>query len=498
MPVSLVWNGVAVVSPVISDITETETSATSWSVAWDVSPISQGEVRYGTTNGGPYPFVTNRETAYLDHHAQNILGLTPGTTYYYVIWARTEAGTEDLSAEGTFTVSAAPSLDYPPAIPLAYLAKPVQAAPTVGQVITDPQYGTQVTRISSSTARVRYASKAVLNADQSLGLLDGTSGARWLFNGQTLVPIRLLSDTFGAFTWSTVDPNRAYAYSNPNVIRILDVTTAGISIARSIPLSDYSALILGGLQGSQSNDDSLLGIQWQKPNGNLGYSLFSTETETVVGEVTVATSGIWSGDGKLFDSCGISQTGTYFLGGFAANGTGTTQGQWRWPTASFTNANRLQLTTQNRHWDAGLMADGVTDVLWICSQNATGTSNGGYAGIFRFDNGAWTPMISNWPNGSPSCRNILRPGYGYISSFSDMDTNPTFPGYSTVIAVRFADPPVDGGNVEVYGNVHGPYSTAYTDQPNAAPSPDGTRVFTNTNWDGAPSVAFALGMDVVR
>jgi hypothetical protein len=495
MPVSLVWGGVAVVYPVISDITETETSATSHSISWFVSPVSQGEVRYGTTMGGPYPFVTNRETSLLGFHAQNIIGLTPGTTYYYVIWARSEAGVETLSSEGSFDVDAAASLGYPTPIPLAYLAKPSQAAPTVGQVITDPQYGTEVTRISSGSARVRYASKAVLNSDQSLGVLDGTSGSRVLFNGQTLAVLQTNVDTRGAFTWSTTNPNRAYAYNNPNIIRILNVTAAGISIVRSITLSDYSQISLGGVQGSQSNDDDLFAIQWTKPNGDIGYSIWSSDSETVVGEITVSTTLPYS----TFDSCGISQSGDYFYGGCGGSpGTALGQGGWRWPTASFSIGNGLQLTQYNRHWDAGLLADGTTDVIFINSQNSNGTANGGYSGTFRMSDGLWTPMVANWPNGSATCRNILRPGYGYLSSFSDFDTNPTFPGYSNLIAVEFADPPVTGGLVENYGNIHGPYSTNYEDQPNACPSPDGTRVFTNTNWDGAPSAAFVFGEDVVR
>lgn len=482
-------------APVIVLGTPVETSATSYSIPWDVTPASQGEVRYGTTDGGPYPFVTTRETDLMTFHQQAILGLTPGEDYFYRVWARDANGNESLSDQGTFTVGAAPSLDYPPSIPLVFLAKPVQAAPTVGQVITDPQYGTQVTRISSGAARVRYASKQVLNADQSLGVLDGTSGSRVLFNGQTLAVLQPNITTYGGFTWSTIDPNKAYAYSNPNIIRILNVTSAGTSIVRSITLTGVTAMILGGNQGSQDNADTMLAIQAQKSNGNLVEILFSTESESVIGEVVVASSGTMA----IFDSCGISQSGTYFYQGFAQNGTGATQGGFVIPTASFTIANKRRITTENRHWDAGLLADGTTDVVFINSQNATGTSNGGYSGIFRMDNGAWTPMVESWPNGSATCRNILRPGYGYLSSFSDMDTNPTFPGYSTVIAVRFADPPVNGGDVEVYGNVHGPYSTAYEQQPNACPSPDGTRVFTNSNWDGAvPAFALAMGMDVVR
>jgi hypothetical protein len=492
---ALVWGPPTEVAIAIEVVSEAETSATSVSIGWNVTPASQGEIRYGTVDGGPYTFVTNRENGYLGFHQQNILGLTPSTTYFYRIWARDATGREDLSEQGSFIIGAAPSLDYPPAIPLAYLAKPVFTAPTAGQVKEDPQYGTEVTRITSTGARVRYASKAVLNSDQSLGVLDGLSGGRVLFNGQTLAVLQPNITTYGGFTLSATNPNRAYAYSNPNIIRILNLDASGTSIDHSVTLSGVTSMILGGNQGSQDNNDTYLAIQAQRSNGNIVEILWSIETETIVGEVVVATSGTFA---NVQDACGISQSGDWFYQGFKVNGTSTTQGGWRWPTANFSNTQREQITTENRHWDAGLLEDGTTDVLFISSQNSTGTSNGGYSGIFRFDNGAWTPMVASWPNGSPSCRNILRPGYGVLSSFSDMDTNPTFPGYSNVIAVRFSDPPVLGGDVENFGNIHGPYSTVYEDQPNACPSPDLTRIFTNATWDGAPVAAYAFGMDVVR
>jgi hypothetical protein len=461
-------------------------------------------VVYDTDSGAveaDYAFATREEESFTyATHSQRLSNLADGTQYFYRAIVENVAGQQTISAQGNFTTLTAedpPSpFVYPGPKALVYLAKPVQAPPAAGGTITDPQHGTQITRPSSSLARVRYASKAVWNADQSLGILDGTSGSRVLFNGQTLAVINPNVTTYGAFTWSTTNPNRAYAYSNPNIIRILNVTAAGISIVRSITLSAYSQISLGGQQGSQSNDDELFHIQFAKSNGNIGCAIWSSVTETIVGEVIVSTVGPYS----LFDSGGISQSGAYLYQGFGGNpGTGVTQGGWRWPTASFSNANRDQLTQYNRHWDAGLLADGTTDVLFICSQSASGgNDNGGYAGIFRFDTGAWTPLISNWPNGSPSCRNILRPGYGYLSSFSDMDTNPTFPGYSTVIGVQFATPPVSGGLVEVYGNIHGPYSTDYTDQPNASASPTGDRVASGIDWDNTTVGAVIMGIDTVR
>jgi hypothetical protein len=418
-------------------------------------------------------------------------------TYFYIVWARDPiTGLENTSSEKTFTTSGAVVGNYPTPKPLVYLAKPVQAAPSPGQIIIDPQHGTEVYGFPFGP-RVRYGSKQVVTRNKIYGVLDGTSGNRALFDAKSKVILNPNVTTYGGLTLSNTDDTKAYAYSNPNIIRYLNITPTGIVLDHSVPVPGVTRMILGGNQGSQDNADTFLALQCEFTNGSYGYILWGIESEQIEGQVVVASSGIWDGDGKTFDSCGIAQSGDWLLGGFAGNGTGVTQGQWRWPTGSFSNTNREQLTTQNRHWDAGLLEDGVTDVLFINSQNSTGTSNGGYSGIFRFDNGLWTPMVASWPNGSATCRNYLRPGWGYLSSFSDMDTNPTFPGYSTVIAVEFANPPVTGGDVEVYGNIHGPYSTTYEDQPNACPTPDGTEVYVNSTWDGAPRRVLAMGEDVL-
>jgi hypothetical protein len=91
-----------------ANITESEVLDTSARVSWDVTPGAQGEIRYGTTSGGPYTETTERELGYLTFHSQDIPGLTGGTTYYYVIWGMSAAGVEGTSAEGSFETTGAP------------------------------------------------------------------------------------------------------------------------------------------------------------------------------------------------------------------------------------------------------------------------------------------------------------------------------------------------------------------------------------------------------
>ncbi len=493
MPPTLVWGPIAPPTITFDNIYSVEVSPTSVDVIWDVSPAASGEVRYGTTMGGPYPFVTTRQVAPLSYHVQRLSNLSPGT-YYFVVWGRDPvSGVEDESAEETFVLGA-PSLDYPTPIPFVYLAKPALTAPLFGEVKTDPQYDTEVTRVSEATGpRVRYSSKSVLNADGTVGLLDGTSGARLMFNAETFAPLVANATTYGAWTWDSSNPNRAWVYSNPNIIRRLGVTSAGVTtIEQSVALSSYSQIILGGNQGSGSNDGQFLSFKWTKSNGSAGVAVFDTVSMSVAAEVTIASSGSIS----TVDACGVSQSGQYVVVVNSANGTGVAQGVWVY-AIDLATATRRFLTTGGDHWDAGLLANGTTDV-WVAGNQSVsgGTEQGGSSGclgMYVMSSGAYTPLLQNFPNSVMSCRNILRPGYCYPSSYSPSGT---FAGFSVVFAIEFADPPYSGGDVEVFGNFHGVNDASYGNQTNACPSPDGTKVFVNANWDGGASVPYAFAMDL--
>jgi len=96
-------------APVISSIVESDITTTTATISWSVDQPSQGEIRYGTADGGPYGSTTTRETSYdYTDHGQVITGLTPNTTYYYKIWAMNAADQETLSGQGSFTTDAEP------------------------------------------------------------------------------------------------------------------------------------------------------------------------------------------------------------------------------------------------------------------------------------------------------------------------------------------------------------------------------------------------------
>lgn len=486
-------------APAISGISSAEASTTAWDISWAVSPSSSGEVRYGTTSGS-YPLVTTRQVAPLPAHLQRLSSLTPGTVYYYIVWARDPiTGLENTSGEGTFTTSGAVALDYPPAIPLVFLAKPVQAPPNAGQVITDPQYGTEVTKVNGVGPKVRYASKSFWNCNQTLALADGTSGARALLNGQDLTVINPNITTDGAWTWDPVEPYSAWTYSNPNIVRKRTVNplTGAVSTASQVALTQYSAIVLGGNQGSPDNLGRYLALKAVKPSGAAVVAVFSTQTMAVIAEVTIASSGTIN----TTDACGISQSGEHVSVVNSAPGTGVSQGTWSYKIDLATGTRRF-LTTGGDHWDTGLLEDGVTDVHVACNQSLAGGveqgGSSGFVGMYRMDTGAYTPLKQYWLNGVVSCRNIDRPGYCLISSYTASSSNPTFAGWSTLPMIRFSDPPYAGGDVENFGNYHGTLTTDYANQTNACLSPDGTRAVVNAGWDGSATQIYAFGMDVIR
>lgn len=110
---ALVWGPLAAAAPVISGITAAEVATGVMRVAWDLDQVAQGWVAYGTTNGGPYPNESVRETSYLySSHVQDVPGLPAGTTIYFVVHAVNAAGQASSSAQQSFATAGATVVTY--------------------------------------------------------------------------------------------------------------------------------------------------------------------------------------------------------------------------------------------------------------------------------------------------------------------------------------------------------------------------------------------------
>lgn len=96
------------VAPVISGIVATATTATSVQINWATNELADSKVWYGTVN----PVVTATPTAvvsssiYALNHTMTLSGLTPTTTYYYVVVSADQAGNTATGAQQSFTTTA--------------------------------------------------------------------------------------------------------------------------------------------------------------------------------------------------------------------------------------------------------------------------------------------------------------------------------------------------------------------------------------------------------
>lgn len=89
-------------APTISNIVISNVTTTSFTVDWDLDQPSQGWVKYGTSNGGPWGSETTHETSFsYSHHTQTVSGLTAGTTYYFKVVAVNAASQETDSTQQT-------------------------------------------------------------------------------------------------------------------------------------------------------------------------------------------------------------------------------------------------------------------------------------------------------------------------------------------------------------------------------------------------------------
>src|SRR5664280_909495 len=184
-------------------------------------------------------------------------------------------------------VNAAADLIYPANRPLEYSAMVPLSRPGYLSPVTDPAFGTQVVRISDQSAfgstdqylRNSYAKMQPWNADGSRVLLSYTKTG-YVLDGHSY---RLLNkvplNTIGDAVWSNTDPDAIYRSEGNALVRVSASTGAVTSLH---VFAGYTSVVVGGGEGSTSNDDRYVALLATSPAGSsaLVYDLVSN---TVVG-----------------------------------------------------------------------------------------------------------------------------------------------------------------------------------------------------------------------
>ncbi|MCK4414542.1 MAG: fibronectin type III domain-containing protein [Candidatus Eisenbacteria sp.] len=101
-------------APEISEVSVTAVTSSSTRIAWQTDDHSRGLLTYGPTRGYgqsavEYPADPGK---YSHGHSLVLTGLTPETTYYFMVQATNPAGLTGQSQEHSFTTRRAPTLEF--------------------------------------------------------------------------------------------------------------------------------------------------------------------------------------------------------------------------------------------------------------------------------------------------------------------------------------------------------------------------------------------------
>ncbi len=322
-----------------------------------------------------------------------------------------------------------------------------------GQTLTEST-GTRVTRLSDSASFSsthgqyhQYSKRSAFNLDETKvwiggGMVDLNSGK--------LYPKHF--PTASESQWSNTDPNIHFGFVyQSNTFLSFNVVTG--ERRTLIQLNGYKNCRMGHGEGSVSNDDRYVVAACENNSNQLELISVDLEQGTVLGNIRPHSSYNWAG---------FSQSGRYIIVEHNDYPTNTRRELVRYDR--FFN-NETKIADETAHGDFGIDENGDDVYVMIAWADIR---------ALRLKDGQITSLAGSNSNpaghGHVSCRNILRPGYCYYSSYR---------GTMGSIEINFDRP----GRVEMFG-FHRSEGTDYNAQPKATASPSGQRIIFASNWYG--------------
>jgi hypothetical protein len=327
--------------------------------------------------------------------------------------------------------------------------KTVPSLPRPGylQTVTDPVFGTKITRISdestfggSANHRLQhlYAKTQPWNSDMTLIQMHS---AQVILDAKTYQVVKVQSGKSEA-KWSTIDPNILY-YVSGNQFRKLNVRTNADIVLHTFPEGNIS---IGNYEGNISNGDT--------------YVVLTVGTLAIVYDI-VNNAVISKKDLGSADWVSISPSGSYVVIRVEPKTLGA--------LVYDRNLNFLRkVFNHGSHGDLGYDGSGNEIYAQVC----TGKGRG------RLENGLISELMPGFNEcGHISLRSYKRPGWALKS------------GDGEVYAIK-----LDGsGIVQRFAHEHSS-SANYDAEPKGVISPDGSKVMWNSDWGSGTVYAYVAEM----
>jgi hypothetical protein len=362
---------------------------------------------------------------------------------------------------------------------LQYAPVPTVARPGYLATITDPTWGTKVTRISNvHLRRNAYASVQCWNSDGTRMILNHDPGSNWrVLNGTTYVDLGALSTGVDYCQWSHTNPALLYGVQwNIGVRTNTGVPGAAWQTIRTFP--GYGYMEWGGYNGNLSDDDHLMGINMWTGSAELS----GTARVVMYDPVSDVVRGILDTGTNRPMEANVSPSGQYVQITWGVDGSAMYQGTWLYalPAIDGGSLTPVRLLRPDRIHNT-MAKDAAGNDIWCNSQGRIVSMSGATTWMFGgLNNTAETPQSGG--GGHISATNIKRPGWVYLST----GVASPYPGHEQVYAIK-----TDGsGVVEVFGFAHAcavRSPASYDATPYFSPNPDGTKGVWGSAWDGSES-----------
>jgi hypothetical protein len=362
-------------------------------------------------------------------------------------------------------------LHYPEIRALSASTMPPPPRPGYLSPTTDRVFATSIVRISDQAAfgssdpflRNSYAKMQPWNADGTRVLLSYTKTGYVLDGDSYRLLDRVPLNSVGDAVWSNVDPDVIYRSEGNALVR---VSASSGAVTRLHTFEGYSSVVVGGGEGSPSNDDRYLALLGTSPAGESGL-VYDLRARRLVGERLL-------GPPNSVDWVAMSQSGEAVVVSYFADGPGPKQG-----VAVFDRSMHplRHLADSSEHADLGRTIAG-TDVYVTIDYRGSGER------ILSYPLDGAPPTVDLVTDGvgtHVSCRNTSRPGWCYLSDTA-VD-RPGSPGSGVVLAFALDGSRATAPFAHEYQSRGAPYgSRAF-----AVPNRTGDRVLFGSDWLGGPT-----------
>jgi hypothetical protein len=371
-----------------------------------------------------------------------------------------------------------------------YWPAPALGKPEYLKPITDPTFGTKITRIvgdpgtpipnipgsiwAAQQERHDYSKISVWNCDQTIMYLGRHYPNLWL-DGNTYQPLFTRTKPSSYLLWSHTEPNVMYHTGSSGNCRLGKWNVVTNVDSELVDLRAYASCTFGEGEGNFSSDVTKAPVFGKRINDGK-YVIFVVDiaSKTKGPDIEAPTDFV---NRVVFDNCTMSSKGNYLIvnyGNDLIKVHNAKDGTVVWSESQYGLPS---------HFDVQIDQNGDEVIAGVAKTAVSGIRSTGLIIKRKLSDGTITSLTTSGYASHTSGRNLKRPGWVFVTYQNRQMNDQYSPYYNEIAAVK-----LDGSRVERVCNLRVdkyllPSDDQYYFESHGCPSPDGLRVIFASDWD---------------